>query len=801
MKVRVVFFLLIFAAILLPWGSHPTRAQSLPDGLQIQLETGLDGLCRVHEWMPVRVRVSNNGADLPNARLEIRVPTYGDSKRPVYTITSDLPGGGRKAFTIYVYAPPNTDGNIYLFLKVNNKTLGSVQTRVHCLPEDEILLGVWGDRAPEEMFSTALYSNMPRPSIAFLSAENLPDQPFGLDALSALVIGPQSDTRTLRPEQVQAIQLWVLGGGNLLVIGGGNWTNALGLQALLPMQPQGSVMVNGLTWPQTTFDTPLTASSGPAASDAYSALYSTDNQPLFFQHRYGAGEVAYLALNPDLLPDASAKQQLFSTIPWNVLPGSQHWIGFRSTDGPYDPLYNALHNLSQQQKFPIWLVCSFLGVYLLLLGPVSFRLLRRHRERIWGSSLVLALGFTLFMITAGTRLHGRLVFNQLSVVQAWEQSDTAVVRGASGLYSPRRTRLSPHTDRQVWMSVMQPDSFSPMADIEFAPGGVRLPDTLLNVSTMVHFTTAYTSPAPDYQSALEIGWKEGSLLVNGTLTWNEDFPLHNAVLITNNGSYALGEIRPGENIFSIRALKNDIHLSSTDYNNYNVYNGFPSWPNNANGAPQIFTSIMQTDHYASYQDDFWQAQRQDILLSAVRKIPYQPSEQVWIAGWAQGNNKRFTPQWSLSNLPLQLDGEQLYLLSTNIILGAAPSSGKAYTQIHEITVPDQLSYIYPNDEDTFNGMLPNGLYGWQGQYTLNEAALDIVTKPTGQAVTVALWNRETETFDVLPPPVNDHIEIPKAWQYFSPEGMFTIRYTNPDSNDVLRIKKMRLTVIYVMGGP
>lgn len=784
------FLIFLFLASMFLGGGYSARAQT-PNDVDLQISAGLDGKCRQNSWMPVGVLVSNRGADLPSTDLEIRIPSYDEPSGTPITIPAALPAGARKAFSLYAYPNDNT-GKVVLTFKVDGKLYRRTSTSIQCVGRDDVLIGVLGDTVPAGIMPPKSQSNAT--SIAFLDASNLPDQPFGLEALSALVIMPQSDTRTLRPEQVEAIRLWVLGGGNLLVIGGGHWTNALGLGELLPMQPQGSTEITALAQPETLLAAPLTISTGQAAEDASTTLYSAAQQPLFSYHIYGEGFVSYLAFDPNTLSEAGLAEKLFAASGWQVSPGSAQIIAFSLPDSEYSNIYNALHALPEHIGFPLTLVCVFLVAYLLLLGPVSFRILRKRQEWIWVSSLVLALGFTLFMLLVGTRLRGKPLFQQFTIVQTWDKSETAVVRGIGGLYSPNRVRITPQADRQMWLFPFRSDS-SPLAAVKLAPQGVQLPDLSFNVSTMAHFSLAYLHPAPDYQASLQIVWREDALRLQGTLNWNEDLPLHDSTLFTENGSYFLGEIHPGINHIDLMLSGSNIFLyPPNDYPPITFRS--PGITPSSNDTSRILAEQLVNRSHGQAPDHI-KNQRADILAEAIRNLPFSTPQRIWIAGWQQKDSPE-QPGWSLSGTPITNEGQTLYLLSVS---GDITPPGTRYQLSYNIDDVNQWNYLYPGDQILLEGWLPGGRNGFNNAYMMRKCTLEITASSNVQNASLALWNYDTEAFDEFNVPTSGRVEIENPTVYFSSTGLFQIQIGNTDQNDTLHIKKMFILPEYEVSNP
>src|SRR5687768_15347425 len=71
--------------------------------IQLSAEAGFDGRFRDSEWMPIRVRVSNEG-DPVSGRVIVRPETSGAGITNTFSAPVNLPTGAEQTLTLYVTA-------------------------------------------------------------------------------------------------------------------------------------------------------------------------------------------------------------------------------------------------------------------------------------------------------------------------------------------------------------------------------------------------------------------------------------------------------------------------------------------------------------------------------------------------------------------------------------------------------------------------------------------------------------------------------------------------------------------------
>ena len=127
-----------------------------------------------------------------------------------------------------------------------------------------------------------------------------------LGSFDCLIID-NAATGQLRPEQLEAIQVWVGTGGLLITVGGATWQSTLGPLPpdLLPVEPTGLTSVQTLDAVGQLMEVPLdspapwlVSQSRPRVERGARVVANQDGIPLIVASKQGDGTLMYLAFEP-----------------------------------------------------------------------------------------------------------------------------------------------------------------------------------------------------------------------------------------------------------------------------------------------------------------------------------------------------------------------------------------------------------------------------------------------------------------------------------------------------------------------
>ncbi|MBK9209407.1 MAG: hypothetical protein IPL71_14320 [Anaerolineales bacterium] len=262
------------------------------------------------------------------------------------------------------------------------------------------------------------------------------------------------DTGTLSAKQKQALELWVANGGKLFVTGGIQWQNTTaGLGDLLPIKLTSTKNVEGLpaltsyVINSTPLDAEVILATGKIQAEG-NVLVSQNGIPVLIEKQIGYGKVYFFAADPGLRPlnDWPGMETLY-----------EHLLAFKSpkptwADGPWNSyLQHCTGNITRTFTSIFIYICGWLGLYIIVIGPVNYFVLRRMKrtELAWITVPVLVIIFTSLAYFSGYLYRGtRPIMNRLMLAQAWQGVDQAQATAIVGLYSPSRTAYTVESQDQ-----------------------------------------------------------------------------------------------------------------------------------------------------------------------------------------------------------------------------------------------------------------------------------------------------------------------------------------------------------------
>ena len=542
----------LFFMLLMPAANQAVYAQSQSD-VTLTARAGFAGNCKENRWIPVRVTVQNKGADL-NGRVQVAYQN-GKGGQSGYAVDLSLPGGSRKEFFLYLY-PDGYLAKLNVNLMVGDRVVETTRLQVTCIASESLIVGLLADNPSAFSALTTLTAPNGFTRIAPLQLVDLPDQPQGLEALDALIISGM-DTGPLTDQQRAALKIWLAQGGKLLVVGGPNWQSAAsGLDAFLPIDLNSSLTVASLS----AIPDYLKSSISMDAQSAILAvgqlrpkatvLLAQDGVPVLVQQQIGFGHSYYLAADPGLQPLSTWKDmgRLYESL---LKAPSLRPTWVNPTWDTY-AANQAIAALPALGLPPTLYVFCLLGIYILVIGPINYLILRaiKRQEWAWVTIPLFVIGFTLVAYFSGYFIRGsRPVLNRLAFVQAWDNVDRAQAYGVVGLYSPGRTRYTLQAGEAFMAYPFDGNNQSLQANqswLSLQQGAeILLPDVLVESGGVKSVLLNGNLPAIALQHNLVLTLGAENPLLSGTITNASKHTLKDAMLITPDSSKNLGDFAPG----------------------------------------------------------------------------------------------------------------------------------------------------------------------------------------------------------------------------------------------------------------
>ncbi len=414
----------------------------------MQVTPAFDGFFKYGEWLPIWIELENQGRDL-DTLVQVRINSRNG--QITYAVPAELPRGARKR--IALYAPPNSFSreltvNLVKAAAPNGTPLLTREVTVEPLSAIHFLVGiVAAERGALSLLNSLTLPGQPRPiSLVDLSLADLPDRVDGLRSFDLLILN-NVDTSALSPDRLAVLADWVEEGGRLVIGGGaGALTTSAGLpDALLPVRPQSLVDLATLHALASYAGGKAIRVAGPFAVARGTVdgevLVAEDEVPLLVERTLGRGSIDFVAL--DL---ASSPFDAWAGVP-------DFWLKLLGPGVAYPdylpPDMSADRMRSEQMEYPLSMLPSLdlpsvrsltilLAIYIVLVGPINYLMLRRMRRLQWAWATIplLTLIFSGGAFGIGYGLRGNdLILNKIALIHP-APDGVVDVTSYMGLFSP-----------------------------------------------------------------------------------------------------------------------------------------------------------------------------------------------------------------------------------------------------------------------------------------------------------------------------------------------------------------------------
>lgn len=400
-------------------GKSPSSHQGASAPVTVHVTTGYQSVYRDTAWTPVRVTLHNTtSADLSGT---LQLPQNGQSSavgasqsfHGLYEASVTLPAGSTKSVTVYVPGSGIQDLSRVTF-RQGNRVLATAVTYPMGIDSSALLVGVMGRHPGDSAWVGQAIQQQVTTHVVHLSPATLDPVPEALGAFDIIVL-TNVDTSQLDRAQLLALERYVHNGGSLLLVGGPTWQETLRPlpAALLPGRLSGTRTLpdlHGLNALIAGAEVPAGTAQGAAVSvlthSSGSVLAAQTGVPLAVREVMGHGAIEYLAFDPSLNPVQSWSGATRTAVLQRLVAASaplaisRTWSpqGFR---GRFLRAFTSMAitgELSNVPPFTLPLLAIFAGLtllYVLLLGPANFLVLRRlnHQHLAWVTIPALALSY------------------------------------------------------------------------------------------------------------------------------------------------------------------------------------------------------------------------------------------------------------------------------------------------------------------------------------------------------------------------------------------------------------------------
>ncbi|MGI4792383.1 MAG: hypothetical protein ACRYFS_26450 [Janthinobacterium lividum] len=620
-----VFHFILTTALLTGFCLSAVRA----DGPTLTAVFGVAGHYRPGGWCLVTVSVRNPGADPISGQLQVLTsadtsqqaygrPARSDTSSIIYACPITVSGGisTPQTFPLYIRGIDPGQANLTVQLvegraRGGGRVLAQINTQNSSTSadftggpvsgSDSLLVGFGGDpgaftflngchtgpalpNAPATLPNRGM-SNGVMPStlqVAELAtASDLPDKAAGYAGVDSFLLRSDAPLDGLTEAQSNALKGWVISGGHLIVCGGTDPTRfqSAFFEGLLPA----------------TISTGSTSLTIPGAGSAGALLLvpkplpgvqvllaAASHAPLIVSGPYGAGIVTLAAYDPAAGAFRTTGQaglpptwsQLFSS---RRDPTSSVLAQAAAREENPDSSYNVSLLSSAVMRGPSLdapgtsIIGAFLLIYLIVLVPANYLVLKRLDRKEWAWMTIPAL---VFIFAAGTfavgyaAKGGSVFVNRAALIETSAGRQEAGVYSELGLFSPHRTTYD-ITLAGANMNAAIPDpgpsygrsdsdsQLSGPAQFVQTPAGISMPDTPVNMWAMRSFDMQSTT---DLGGAIDGTLTEKNGQVTGNLVNHTPYAFTDCSVWFAGHRVSLGSLAAGGNSAVLLAVSGNVSL-------------------------------------------------------------------------------------------------------------------------------------------------------------------------------------------------------------------------------------------------
>ncbi|RMG15524.1 MAG: hypothetical protein D6731_08150 [Planctomycetota bacterium] len=528
---------------------RPRRFVSLSVALENPAPHDRQGTLRVY-----RVRTPNSPVPEQDLFYERRV---------------EVVGGGRRVEELLYYCQENEpeDRLCVLYEGDDGSRSLPVFPRLRLLGDDIALLAVSSSPVAADAYSRSFQlARVPSAQRTFAvvieraDPQALPRSFAGYDPYDVVLVAGL-DPVALDAERARPLLDWVRAGGDLIVSStGGRGEVPPPLREVLPVAPApgGGHPARPLTPLRALAPGCAAIAPRPVPVDRVEALpgstvLAEDSQgPLVVRGRLGSGTVTFVAFPLDAAPLRawSRGRELFAS---SLLRPPREELLPPDASPTAPPLEELLMNLSEALESleppSALLVAPLLFLYVALVGPLNYLLLRRQRRLHLAQAVAgaLALAFCVLFYFAGSFYKGsEALVNQVALVELPTAKGPARVEVLTGYFSTGRglseARCPPHA------------VVGPLAIKSSSRGGrvlqgedeQRLEALALDTWSLRRFRSLRCADQGHVEA--ELARSGTGRRVRGTLTNRSSLPLEDPLLLFEDGYLELPALGPGESL-------------------------------------------------------------------------------------------------------------------------------------------------------------------------------------------------------------------------------------------------------------
>jgi hypothetical protein len=576
--------------------SHALASSSIVSSSSVptfQVDAGFQTRYRDGSWVPVRVTLSNNGADFSGTlSISAIAPAYLGQSNTLssssYAAPVSLPQGSQKQITLAIPLYFAVQSISVKLLDSSGSVIGSQVATLNPLQPGDVLVGVLSDSTVGfgSLNALALPNQSGSVDIQFLNASMLPSTPQLLSNVDVLVFD-NFTTGTLSAAQLSALQSWVQRGGTLILVGGPEWRRTLstfGTLGMLPVTIQGTATLPANTTllptgsPGTeqgaannaSVSSPVTISTASTQGSNGAVILASHGTPLIVQAQVGQGKTLYVAYDPTLQPLLGwpGVRSLWEGL---LLRGlGDHLLARANSTGSFSvseqPLLSYRMStflqllLPNALPSPWWILAAVFIAFVLVIGPLRYLFIALTKRRAWSWRIILGsiVVFSLLSYGLAYGQKGASIYSDsITLVQfgqSTQSAQPATVTTYLGVFVPNEGNFQAHIDGA---GVTQPSPDDLVAEQSGVNGPTETSPVVVTPEQSGNDITlqnagiwALHSLISQQERRLLNGLTSNLTLQNGTIqgtiTNHLAYTLNDVLLLLPNSMLKIGSMTPGE---------------------------------------------------------------------------------------------------------------------------------------------------------------------------------------------------------------------------------------------------------------
>jgi hypothetical protein len=259
----------------------------------------------------------------------------------------------------------------------------------------------------------------------------------------------------------------------------------------------------------------------------------------------------------------------------------------------------ALANIPSLEVPPAELLLGVIFGYIVLIGPISYVVLRRldRRELAWITAPALVVVFSAGSYGIGTSMKGsQVIVNEIALVRTTTQGSAASVSTYAGIFSPTRATYDVSVAHDALISPVQTASFDGSQTQVQVLTEQGDPSRLRGLGVSVFGIQAVRAEAVlPYTPALEVSWSLGLDGISGRITNTGDAAVQDVAVVSQGGGTMVGTLEPGAGRDFSMALRNANGSSASEQ----VY-GFMNFDPSSGAQRQMYMRRQVIDALVGY---------------------------------------------------------------------------------------------------------------------------------------------------------------------------------------------------------